>query len=115
MGVILFGGVPGRRSMHLARYFLLSSGKEWLVTLEGRVIGRYPSRTEATEAAVVMADLMGAMHYDADVVIESEPDGALELIWVYGEDLLPRPVGPRIPDKAAPRHHVRLVQRGEAA
>ncbi len=81
--------------MNLARYFVLSTGKEWLVTLEGSVMGRYLSRTEAIEAAIIMADLMGAMQYDADVVLEVEPGGALETVWTYGRDVLPTPIHQR--------------------
>jgi hypothetical protein len=115
-GVLPFGRISaGEIAMNLARYFLLSSGNEWLVTLEGRTIGRYRSRTEATEAAVVMADLMGAMHYDADVIVQAEPGGPLELVWAYGGEGVAKPVGRRAAEAGKPRRHVRLVQRGEAA
>jgi hypothetical protein len=101
--------------MSLARYFLLQAGDEWLVTLEGRVMGRYPSRTEAMEAAIVMADLMGAMHYDADVVMQTEPAKSLEFVWTYGVDKLPRAAARRRAEAEGPKRHVHLVQRGEAA
>jgi hypothetical protein len=68
----------------LARYFLFPVESEWIVTLEGRVMTRCATRTEAIEAAVIMADLMGAMHHDADVMkLEA---GSLDLIWTYGQD-----------------------------
>ena len=101
--------------MSLARYFLLQAGSDWLVTLEGRVMASYPSRTEAMEAAIIMADLMGAMHYDADVVVQTEPAKSLELVWTYGVDKLPTPVARRKMDAEKPKRHVHLVQRGEAA
>jgi hypothetical protein len=101
--------------MNLARYFVLSTGKEWLVTLDGSVMGRYPSRTEAIEAAIIMADLMGAMQYDADVVLEAEPGSALETVWTYGRDGRPTTIHQRKAILEKPRKHVWLVQRGEAA
>jgi hypothetical protein len=101
--------------MSLARYFLLQAGSEWLVTLEGRVMASYPSRTEAVEAAIVMADLMGAMAHDADVVVQTEPSKSLELVWTYGVDKVPRVVARRKAEAEKPKRHVHLVQRGEAA
>jgi|SRR5688572_23912101 hypothetical protein len=101
--------------MSLARYFLLRAGNNWLVTLEGRIMVSCASRTEAVEAAIVMADLMGAMHYDADVMVEQEPGKALELIWTYGRDKLPATAARRKAEAQKPRRHVHLVQRGEAA
>jgi hypothetical protein len=101
--------------MSLARYFLLQAGSDWLVTLEGRVMASYPSRTEAVEAAIVMADLMGAMHYDADVMVQTEPAKSLELIWTYGVDKLSGAVVRRKAEAEKPKRHVHLVQRGEAA
>jgi hypothetical protein len=103
-------------SMSLARYFLVQFGSGWLVTLEGRVMAQCASRTEAIESAIVMADLMGAMHYDSDVMIESEAGKPLELIWTHGTDKMPKAVKRRM-RKETPRPvpRVRLVQRGEAA
>lgn len=93
----------------LARYFLIETGDHWIVTFEGRVLGRFGSRTEATEAAVVMADLMGAMHHDADVMVSDQ--GRLDLVWSYAD----KRAAPRRRSKpaapAAPRH-VQKVQRG---
>ena len=34
-----------------------------------------------------MADLMGAMRHDADVIVED--DGELDIAWTYGVDPLP--------------------------
>lgn len=89
--------------MGSARYFLLKSGTDWLVTLEGRIMARSPSRAEATDAAIVMADLMGSMHHDADVMVADGGDKPLELIWTYGRDSLPATIsgtaaGPPAPD-----------------
>ena len=100
--------------MHLARYFLLRHGDTWLVTLEGRVMIRAATRTEAIESAIVMADLMGAMHHDADVMIENEDSAALEVVWAYGRDKLPRRLRKRTQAAPASHAHIRLVQRGEA-
>lgn len=96
------------------RYFLIPADGVWLVTLEGRVMARCASRTEATEAAMVMADLMGSMHYDADVMVQKDAGEPLELVWSYGRDKLPRKLRKTASSEPAPRPHMRLVQRGEA-
>lgn len=100
--------------MSFARYFLLEAGNEWLVTLEGRVMATCPTRTEALEAAIVMANLMGAMHYDTDVMVETERKD-LELVWTYGQDKPPKALRRKRATAVAPVRHVRQVQRGEAA
>ena len=99
--------------MGLVRYFVLQQGNDWLVTLEGRAMARCPSRTEATEAAIIMADLMGAMHHDSDVMVELGDGEPLELVWTYGQDKMPKSRR-RLADKAGAHPHVRLVQRGDA-
>ncbi len=38
-----------------------------------------------------MADLMGSMRHDADVMVED--DGKLDLAWSYGTDPLPAETG----------------------
>jgi hypothetical protein len=68
--------------MGLVRYFVFRSGDGWLVTQDGAAMGRHSSQDAAVASAVVMADLMGAMKYDADVMIENE--GRLALAWSYG-------------------------------
>lgn len=73
--------------MSLARYFVFERGPEWLVTLDGAPIGRHPRRSMAVNSAIVMADLMGTMKHDADVMLEA--DGRLEIAWTYGVDKLP--------------------------
>lgn len=77
--------------MGLARYFVLRHDDQWLVTLEGRTMARHPTQAQAVGSAIVMADLMGAMHHDADVMVEDEPGMPLRLAWTYGEDKLPDP------------------------
>jgi hypothetical protein len=106
--------------MNLARYFLMRVGDRWYVTLEGRAMSSYATRSQAISAAIVMADLMGAMHHDADVMVEVGSGLPLELVWSYGRDDVP---APRVKSKPQPErapepiedHHVRLVQRGETA
>ena len=100
--------------MRLARYFLLRHGELWLVTLEGQVMARAATRTEAIESAIVMADLMGAMHHDADVMIENDDGGTLEPIWSYGRDKVPKRTRRRPEATPAAPTHMQLVQRGEA-
>jgi hypothetical protein len=73
--------------MSLARYFVFERGPGWLITLDGAAIGRHPSRAAAINSAIVMADLMGSMKHDADVMLEA--DGRLEVAWTYGVDSLP--------------------------
>lgn len=99
--------------MSFARYFLLRRNGMWLVTLEGRVMARCATRTEAIEAAATMADLMGSMHYDADVVVEADDGSGLEVVWSFGRDDVPRKTDKR--GTAAVHPHIRLVQRGELA
>jgi len=73
--------------MSLARYFVFERGPDWLVTLDGAPLGRHTDRAEALSSAIVMADLMGAMKHDADVVLEA--DGQLAIAWTYGVDPMP--------------------------
>jgi hypothetical protein len=47
-----------------------------------------PDRRAAVSSAIVMADLMGSMHHDADVLVEDE-DGKLNIAWTFGRDALP--------------------------
>jgi hypothetical protein len=108
--------------MNLARYFLTRVGDRWHVTLEGRSMSDYPTRSQAISAAIVMADLMGAMHHDADVMVDMGAGLPLELVWTYGQDEVPAPrvsspaPEPEIKPQPPEAHpHVRLVQRGEAA
>ncbi|MBI4920666.1 MAG: hypothetical protein HY834_02870 [Devosia nanyangense] len=74
--------------MSSARYFVFSRGDTWIVALDGVPLGHHSSRPAALSSAIVMADLMGSMRYDADVMLESE--GHLDLAWTYGVDPLPR-------------------------
>jgi hypothetical protein len=77
--------------MALARYFVFERDREWLVTLDGAPIGRHGDRATALNSAIVMADLMGSMRHDADVMVD---DGSkLEIAWTYGVDMLPQQRG----------------------
>jgi len=91
-------------------YFVLRAGSRWLVTFDGMAMGRFSSRTEALEAAIVMADLMGAMHHDADVMVETTPDRPLELAWTFRPGATPPARQPLGTDTS-----VRHVQHGAAA
>ena len=73
--------------MSVARYFVFNRGDDWLVTLDGDLLVKHPNRLAATNSAVVMADLMGAMQHEADVMVEE--NGRLEIAWTYGADPLP--------------------------
>jgi hypothetical protein len=75
--------------MSLARYFVFERDKQWIIALDGTPLARHPSRPEALKSAIVMADLMGSMRHEADVMLES--DGHLDLAWTYGSDPLPTP------------------------
>lgn len=70
-----------------ARYFVFNREPDWLITLDGRPLGRHDSRDAAVRSAVIMADLMGSMRYDADVMVED--DGELAIAWTFGADTLP--------------------------
>lgn len=78
--------------MGLARYFIVRHQDAWLVTLEGQVMARHRRRRAAVDAAIIMADLMGAMHHDADVMAEDASAGRLDTVWEFGRDPLPRAV-----------------------
>jgi hypothetical protein len=74
--------------MALARYFVFERKPDWLVTLDGAPLGRHRDRSAALSSAIVMADLMGSMRHDADVMVD---DGVkLEIAWTYGVDTLPQ-------------------------
>ena len=74
--------------MALARYFVFERDQNWLVTLDGAPIGRHRNRSAALNSAIVMADLMGSMRHDADVMVD---DGnKLEIAWTYGVDSVPQ-------------------------
>jgi len=77
--------------MSSARYFVFAIDQQWLVSLDGALIGRHEGRREALQSAIVMADLMGSMRHDADVIVED--DGQLDIAWTYGVDPLPARVG----------------------
>ena len=67
------------------------------------------TKKEAINSAIVMADLMGSMGHDADVMLD---DGEkLALIWTYGESKFrgshPRKVA--APRKRSSRSHVKSV------
>jgi len=72
----------------LARYFVFLNGDRWIVVLDGMTVGSHASRAEALQSAIVMADLMGSMRHEADVLLEA--DGKLDFAWTYGVDALPR-------------------------
>ena len=91
------------------RYFVIPHGENWLVTLEGRRMARVATRREAINSAIVMADLMGSMGHDADVMLgEGEK---LVLIWTYGTSTFrgPHPRKVVAPPKSGARSHVKPV------
>jgi hypothetical protein len=73
--------------MGLARYFVFPRQHDWIVALDGMPVARHRSQPQALSSAIVMADLMGSMRHDADVMVEA--DGRLEIAWTYGKDPLP--------------------------
>jgi hypothetical protein len=77
--------------MSLARYFVFPHGAEWVISLDGMPIARHPRQADAVQSAIVMADLMGAMKHDADVMVEE--DGSLSTAWTYGAGQ-PMPAAP---------------------
>ncbi|HEY9012606.1 MAG TPA: hypothetical protein VIN06_16485 [Devosia sp.] len=92
------------------RYFVIPHDENWLVTLEGRRMARVATRREAINSAIVMADLMGSMGYDADVMLDEGEK--LTLIWIYGKNRVrgshPRRVVPR--KSASRRSHIKPVE-----
>lgn len=73
--------------MTLARYFVFARDRDWIIALDGMPIARHASRPQALSSAIVMADLMGSMRHDADVMLEA--DGQLAIAWTYGTDPVP--------------------------
>jgi hypothetical protein len=71
----------------LARYFVFSRGGKWIVALDGVAVGKHVAQSDAVQSAIVMADLMGTMHHDADVMVEDS--GQLDVVWTYGADCVP--------------------------
>lgn len=92
-----------------ARYFVMPHATHWLVTLEGRTMAHVTTKNQAINSAIVMADLMGSMGHDADVMLDEGEK--LALIWVYGKNRIrgahPRKVA--VPRARSPRSHVRRV------
>jgi hypothetical protein len=72
----------------LARYFVFQNRDRWVVVLDGMIVGTHDTRQGALHSAIVMADLMGSMRHDADVLVEA--DGTLDFAWTYGTDRLPQ-------------------------
>jgi hypothetical protein len=71
----------------IARYFVFERDGQWLVTLDGAQVGRHINRPSALNSAIVMADLMGSMKHEADVMVEH--GGALDVVWTYGVNPVP--------------------------
>lgn len=95
--------------MTLARYFVFRQDDTWIVGFEGRIMAHFLTKTAALDSARGMANLMGAMHYDADVMLEES--GPLQQIWVYGQARLISPAKrqrsgrERIAPQVLPRDH----------
>jgi hypothetical protein len=50
-------------------------------------VGRHTNRPSALNSAIIMADLMGSMKHEADVMVQ---DGdTLSVAWTYGINPLP--------------------------
>lgn len=89
------------------RYFVIPQAGHWLVTVEGRTMAQVATRKEAINSAIVMADLMGSMHHDADVMLQSEEK--LDLIWTYGADPMRESKPRKVPARrrSSSRSHVK--------
>jgi hypothetical protein len=73
------------QAMAHARYFVTPHAGHWRVSLESRTMGEVATKDQAINSAIVMADLMGNMGHDADVMLD---DGEkLAVIWTYGESM----------------------------
>jgi len=70
-----------------ARYFVFGSGDQWLVVMDGNKLATCQTQGQAVGKAAAMANLMGKMGHDADVMVED--DDALNLAWTYGVDSYP--------------------------
>ena len=84
------------------RYFVTPHADHWRVSLESRTMSQVATKDAAINSAIVMANLMGNMGHDADVMLD---DGEkLAVIWTYGENTF-RGSHPR--KVAAPRSRAR--------
>jgi hypothetical protein len=77
-------------------------------------MAHFATKSAALDSARGMANLMGSMHYDADVMVE---DNGLHYVWSYGQDKLISP-GRRTRKKPQlqplPRDHSLTVQPNAA-
>lgn len=93
-----------------ARYFVIPHGQHWLVTLEGQAMAHVATKADAINSSIVMADLMGSMGHDADVMLDEGEK--LALIWTYGRNKFrgshPRKVAR--PRQSATRSHVKPAE-----
>lgn len=95
--------------MSHARYFVTPHAGHWRISVESRTMGQLATRDEAITSAIVMADLMGSMGHDADVMLDEGEK--LALIWTYGKDTVrgSRPRRVSRPRRPSSRSHVKPV------
>ncbi len=72
------------------RYFVTPMDEAWHVTVNGMSMARCPTAEAAVSRAAGMANLMGKMGHDSDVML-AIPNRPLELIWTHGIDTYPLP------------------------
>lgn len=70
------------------RYFVTPIGEAWHVTVNGASMAQCPTAEAAVNKAAGMANLMGKMGHDTDVML-AMPDRPLELVWTHGIDTYP--------------------------
>jgi hypothetical protein len=74
--------------MAYVRYFVTPVEGAWHVTLDGVSMAQCPSVGTAVSRAIAMANLMGKMGHESDVML-AIPEKPLALIWTHGVDEYP--------------------------
>ena len=71
--------------MPLDRYFIVPVDDRWAVQLEGSILGAFPQKGEAIQAAITVALSSGKFGAQAEVMTQGQ-EGEFTPIWTLGLD-----------------------------
>lgn len=71
-----------------AQYFVVNHEGEWKIKSGYRHSLAYPSKSDAIDAAIELAERDGQAGRDAEVLVQGE-DRLFQTEWVYGRDPYP--------------------------
>ena len=71
--------------MEQDQYLVAPLGERWAVKLRDNILATFSRRGEAIEAAITVAQSLGAQGI-AGQVLSSDADGDIQPIWTYGVD-----------------------------